>query len=167
MLIPSGSVRARDVREPFATAAFSLLTLHIQWVMGSGTVDFSIVFIFAFSCAIFYALTERRNSERRNAMIDQASNLASFPLTLVKQVTQSTENLLQQTRQEVEEAVESGFRSEERQSLEESTSPSAATQPSQDSNSSGEDRGKDPANTPTDVGSNAGGARGNVVNDVA
>ena len=101
-------------------------------------------------------------------MIDQASTLASFPLTLVKQVTQSTETSLQHTRQEVEDAVESGFRSEERQSLEESTSPSAATQPSQDSNSSGQDRGGDPANTSTrDGNAVVAAARGNIFNGIA
>ena len=101
-------------------------------------------------------------------MIDQASTLASFPLTLVKQVTQSTENSLQHTRQKVEEALEDGFRSEERQSLEESTSPKAAAQPSQETNSSGEDRGGDSANTPTGQDGVSGlAARGNVVNDVA
>ncbi|MEQ8227637.1 MAG: hypothetical protein RIA64_06100 [Rhodospirillales bacterium] len=99
-------------------------------------------------------------------MIDQASAVASFPLTLVKQISQSTENSLQQTREEVENAVESGFRSEERQSLEESTSPSAATQPSQDSNSSGEDRGGNSTDQPTGEG-DAQTARGNVVNDIA
>jgi len=101
-------------------------------------------------------------------MIDQASTLASFPLTLAKQVTQSTENSLQQTRQKVDEALEDGFRSEERQSLEESTSPKAATQPSQDSNSSGQDRGGNSANTPNGQDGFSGlVARGNVVNDIA
>ena len=100
-------------------------------------------------------------------MIDQASTLASFPLTLVKQVSQSTENSLQQTQEEVEDAVESGFRSAERQSLEESTSPAAATQPSQDSNSSGEARGQNPADVPTGDDSLVTAGRGNVVNDIA
>ena len=100
-------------------------------------------------------------------MIDQASALASFPLTLVKQVSQSTENSLQQTQEEVENAVESGFRSPERQSLEESTSPTAATQPSQDSNSSGEDRGGNPAEVPTGDDQLVTANRGNVVNDLA
>jgi len=100
-------------------------------------------------------------------MIDQASTVASFPLTLVKQISQSTENSLQQTREEVEQAVESGFRSEERQSLEESTSPSAATQPSQDSNSSGDDRGGNPSDKTTGEGGDTQTARGNVFNDIA
>ena len=110
-------------------------------------------------------------------MIDQASTLASFPLTLAKQVSQSTENSLQQTRTEVEKAVESGFRSVERQQLGEATKPSAATQPSQDSNSSGQDQsGGNSTNTSTRDGkaaansnsaTSSGTDRGNVVNSVA
>lgn len=98
-------------------------------------------------------------------MIEESSTLASFPLTLTKQITQSTEKSLQHTRKEVEDVIDSGFRSEERQSLEESTSPKAAAQPSQDSNPSGEDRGGDTAKSQD--GESQDKPRGVVFDDIA
>lgn len=102
-------------------------------------------------------------------MIESDSTLASFPLTLTKQIARNNERVVDTVRQEVEESIANGFRSEERKSIEEQGSPLAEAQSSQNDLSPNDDpnSGGEAASREDGSGDQPGRTIGTVFDDIA